>query len=210
MALFLCDCCSNDSSGWLDYVKDLGPILVGLLALLFAYLQNNKTVEAGAQQNTRTLNAKAIEERRNEIYKKLNEFYGPIIQLRKKSHLLYGKFSERLIQQDTNFATLTFLLNNGTLTPNEDALLKEIIEIGGEIEALIHAKAGLIDVPDLRLNLIPRASTHFLIMKLAYSGVLVGDAAKYRDLTFPRDLDTQLEARKLELENELKILNNMP
>lgn len=209
MALYLCTLQESNGTNLLDYIKDIGPIIVGILALFFAYLQNNKTLAAAAAQNTRTLNAKALEEKRNEIYKKLNEFYGPIIQLRKKSHLLYLKFSERLIKQDSNFATLPYLLNRGELLPNEDILLKEIIEIGTQIETLIHLKAGLIDVPELRLNLIPRASTHFLIMKLAYSRVLSGDANRYMDLTFPRDLDDLLEARKLDLENELKILNTI-
>ena len=124
-----------------------------------------------------------------------------------KSNILYQKFSEELRRLNKDFATLPYLLGGGKLTANEEMLLKEIIAIGVKTETLIHEKAGLIDVPELRLTLIPRATSHFLMMRLAYNRTIVGEADKFRDLTFPRELDERLEKRKKELEDELKSLN---
>ena len=201
MELFLNSCCCDSSTkgafDLLSIIKDLGPIIIAGIALWISHLQNKKTLQS-----------KQLEEKRSDIYKKLNEFYGPIIQLRKKSNLLYQKFSEEFRNSDPNFATLPYLLTGGVLTSNQKILLQEILKIGEKTENLIHDKAGLIDVKELRLDLIPKATAHFLIMRLAFSGALQGDAQKYGDMTFPRDLDAKLEERKSQLEQELRQLNS--
>ena len=158
-------------------------------------------------QYTGSLNAKKEEEERADIHKRLNEFYGPLLQLRKKSNLLYQKFSEDYRKSDPNFSTLIYLLDGKTFEPNELVLLTEIIRIGKKCENLIHDKAGLIDDSNLRTEIIPRATTHFLVLRLAYQKALKGEIDKFRNLTFPKELDDLLEEKKKKLEYRLKELN---
>ena len=193
--LILCQA-EADSFDWLDYLINIAPIAIGLGALFFSWYQL-KSIEK----------QKKDENRRNEIYKKLNSFYGPYIHLRKKSYILYQKFQKKYRAQDPNFSTLKYLLKGETFDENEKALLKEIIDLGTTCEKLIHANAGLIDDEDLRSNLIPRASTHYLLIRLAYEGSLKGDMDNFIDSSFPVEIDAKLEKRKLELETQLRELN---
>ena len=189
------------------FIQDLGPVIISAVALIVSYFLTKKTLEVQKEQTQKTLDAQKDTEARLIISKKLDEFYGPILQLRKKSNLLYHKFSEKHRASDPNFATLTYLLEGKTFQGNDKKLLDEIINLGKECETLIHAKAGLIDDTELRQTLIPRATTHFLILRLAAIGALSGDAEHFKDLTFPKELDEKLEARKKQLETDLENLN---
>lgn len=86
---------------------------------------------------------------------------------------------------------------------NEKILLEQIIQIGSSCEKLIHEKAGYITDTNLRDNLIPRASTHFLLIRLAHEGLLKGEEDVYKDMTFPRELDAALKHEKMRIETEL-------
>lgn len=200
MALLLC---SNSIRVKLDsdfdyvqLVANIGVIVVGIVAVVIAYRQFTKGLEAEKRK-----------EKRQEIQRKLDEFYGPFLQLRLKSNLLYERFSKKYRENDPQFSTLAYLLDGYIFTGNEETLLKEIISIGKECEKLIHSKAGLIDDSKLRVEVIPRATTHYLILKLAFEGALTGDTEEFRNLTFPRELDGLLEKRKKELEVDLQVLN---
>lgn len=188
-------CDSNLEMGW-NWLGDLAPSVVALMALFFSFYQlwlNSKL--------------KKKEIRRGEIYKKLNEFYGPFAHLRKKSDILYNKFQEDYRKKDPHFSTLRYLLKGHKFSPNENSLLEEIIKIGAECESLIYEKSGLIDDEILSKDLIPKASTHYLLLRLAYNGGLNGDITKYADSTFPIQIDVELARRKRELEHELKMLS---
>lgn len=204
MVLLTCDHIVNffnekkeASVDWLAICTTVSPIIIGLAALWLSYFQLLKT-----------LNAKKEDEERAEIRKKLDEFYGPLLQLRMKSNLLYQKFNEDFRAADSNFSTLIYLLNSHVFSGNNKILLEEIIKIGELTEKLIHEKAGLIDDTNLRTVVLPRATTHFLLIRLAYVGALSGDLDRFKTLTFPKDLDLLLEKKKKELEERLKKLNN--
>ncbi|MEM6734567.1 MAG: hypothetical protein AAF620_00735 [Bacteroidota bacterium] len=182
---------------WLDYLINISPIIIGILALIFSWYQLKSSERQKKEEN-----------QRNEIYKKLNNFYGPYIQLRKKSFILYQKFQKKYREKDPNFSTLKYLLKGKDFEDNEKALLKEIIDLGRESEKLIHENAGLIDDDDLRNDLIPKASTHYLLLRLAYEGSLSGDTENFIDSSFPIEIDAKLEQRKTDLENYLKKLNS--
>lgn len=198
---------ATTSFNTVKFIQDLGPVIISAVALLVSYFLNKKALEVQKDQTKKTLDAQKDTEARLLISKKLDEFYGPLLQLRKKSNLLYRKFSEKYREADSSFATLTYLLEGKFFEGNDKILIEEIIRLGEESEKLIHAKAGLIDDTNLRQNLIPRATTHYLILRLAYSGTLKGESAHFKDLTFPRELDDKLEARKKQLETELENLN---
>lgn len=194
MVLLCCNYTFNYGSGT-NPVLVVTSILSALAAIIALVVSYRNTIN--------TLNAKKQEDDKKEIQKRLDEFYGPFYQLRMKSNLLYQKFRENY-NSDPDFSTLTYILDEKKFTKNEEELLKEIIKIGEECEKLIHAKAGLIDDFNLRTNVIPRASTHFLILRLAHAGSLKGDVQKFRSHVFPKELDQLLEKRRGELEIELK------
>ncbi len=179
----------------LSSVASIGAVLTGILAIIFS-----------GRQTKRNLNEIGLKEKRETIQKKLNEFYGPLLQLRMKSHMIYEKFKKKYKSADPTFATLTYLLSGKSFTGNDDILLQEILKIGELCENLIHEKAGLIDDTHLRTNVIPRATTHFLLLRLAYKGALHGEEVNFSDLTFPQELDGLLEKRKKELEDELNAM----
>ena len=206
MVLLHCNSVSS-SSNFISIVKDLGPVIISAIALIFSYFLTKRTLKTQLKQTKMTFDAQKDTEARREIYKKLNDFYGPLLQIRQESNKLYEKFSEKYRNKDTNFATLTYLLNGFKFEGNDEILLKEIIELGSKCEKIIHSKAGLIDDSELRTNLIPKAINHFFILRLAKEGVLIGESEKYKDLTFPRELDVVLEKRKKQLEEDLVALN---
>lgn len=180
---------------WPTVLASWAGVIVGIAAVIAGYLQSERSYKE-----------KKIEEKRALISRRLDEFYGPIIQLREKSNKLYDKFRKKHFDNDPNFATLTYLLNNFQFEQNDQVILKEIIDIGTQTEKLIHDKAGLIDDNELRDTLLPKATTHFLLIRLAFNGALTGNSDDFKDLTFPRDLDAKLRNRKDSLEKELRSL----
>jgi hypothetical protein len=86
-----------------EIVKAWGPILVGLAAILVSSIINIILILVQRGQNKRQneFNVRQIalsksEEERDEILKRLNMFYGPFIELRTQSKLLYEKFEHEL------------------------------------------------------------------------------------------------------------------
>ncbi len=203
-------CNINDVESTLNiwkFIQDLGPTVVSIIAVLATLWVTNKTLKSQAAQNLKTLNAQKDIETRQSIQKKLNEFYGPLIQQRIKSSKLYDKFSAKYRASDENFSTLIYLLNNYHFEGNDKILLEQIIQLGEDSERLIQEKSGLIDDPQLRLEILPRATTHFLLIRLAYKGDLKGNSDEFKDLTYPRELVSKLEERKNRLEEDLENLN---
>lgn len=208
--MVLLHCKINDVESSLNiwkFILDLGPTVVSIIAVLATLWVTNKTLKSQSAQNLKTLNAQKDIEARQLIIKKLNEFYGPLIQQRIKSSKLYEKFSAKFRQSDENFSTLMYLLNDNKFEGNDKVLLEQIIQLGIDSEKLIQEKSGLIDDTQLRLDILPRATTHFLLIRLAYKGELKGKANEFKDLTYPRELVSKLEERKAQLEKDLENLN---
>ena len=206
---------------WVNFAASIGAVIVSILVILFSARNNRQTLDASKESVVKTLSAnrentemtlhsKRIEEKKNEIYKKLNELYGPLYQLRSKSQLLYLKFVEKfkneIERKGETFRTLTYLLEGGKVEGNEKILLEEIIKIGEKCEFLIHEKAGLIDDEELRTKWLPKASTHYLILRLAYQGQLHGESEKFKEHTFPIEIDVLIEKRIRELQKALQEL----
>jgi hypothetical protein len=164
----------------------------------------------GIYNNRLNLKAKNKEDRKAEIYKILNDLYGPFGQLRAKSSLLYEKFKTgKKANTGDQFSTLMYLLEHGLegFSENDKALLAEIIKIGGDCEKLIVEKAGLIDDEALRKDWFPKVERHYLIIRLAYQGVLKGQSDLYQDTTFQYEIDGLIEQRIKALHEELGKLN---
>jgi len=185
-----------NSNGFID-LNSFGPVIVGVVAIFFTYLQFKKT-----------LDARKREEEIREIDNKLNSFYGPLIQLRKKSYLLYSLFAKNQKREIKNYRTLIYLLEGNKFSGNDEALLKEIISIGERCSELVENNAGLIDDEILRSDLIPKMNTHYLLLKLSHHGVLSEHHDEFKDFVFPSEIDSKLEERYKYLQERLKELND--
>ena len=207
---------------WVSVMPSVIAALISFAAIVFNWLTTRKTLEANRQNIERTLAAnketavlnissKRVEERKAEIYKLLNELYGPFSQYRKQSNLLFEKFKIGKVPNSPSgrFNTLIYLLQNegpGLLETNDKILLREIIALGGLCENLIKAKAGLIDDDELREKWFPLAAQHYQIIRLAYEGAIKGEVDRFYDFKFPHQLDALLEERIKALKTELKNL----
>ena len=109
--------------------------------------------------------------KRDEIYKKLNSFYGPMRLQLKTSSELYELFSSSIMQRLNlnEFHTLPFILDGNELNKTERTLLEQILKIGKAIEKLIDNNAGLIDDDDLHEEMVQLA-THLRIIREAKNG----------------------------------------
>ncbi|MGD2090586.1 MAG: hypothetical protein PVH61_30720 [Candidatus Aminicenantes bacterium] len=179
---------------FIEFVKTIGPILVGLAAIVASYILNQKM-----------LKLKRNEDRIEMINRKLSEFYGPFQQYRRKSTELYKRFT---YGKPNDFRTVTALLKGEKFSGNDEVLLKEIIDIGKKVENLILSKSGLIDDEKLRNDLLPRVGTHILLLRLMYEGVIKGESEneieRFKRDVFPREIDDEIEKRIQELEIQLE------
>lgn len=194
------NCCApspEESFDWINLLTVLAPYVIGIGGYVLAYWQISRPLKA----------AKTERELRS-VSKKLNEFYAPFYQLRKKSHSLYLEFRAECERLDPEFtSTLKHLLEGKSFTGNSATLLNEIILIGDECESFIHRNAGLIDDEAIREELLPKLTTHYRLVKLATEGKLIGDVETIGKYTFPSEIDTYLKQRINELEAEVSRLS---
>lgn len=174
-----------------ETVKAWGPVLVGMLSLLFAYWTNR-----------RLLNAKTKEEERAEINKKLSEFYGPFTQLSHKNLMLYRLFTS---DKKPHYQTLSELLNGTKFNGNDKVLLEQIMLINKQLEDLIINKSGYVENPNLR-KLLAKAATHFNVMKLAFDGAINGEKDRFIEYLYPRELSDKINEDIDKLNQRLKEL----
>ena len=83
--MVLLHCNSNEIQASFDilkFIQDLGPTIVSLLAILATFRVTRQTLESQSTQNIKAFNAQKDLEARQIIQKKLDEFYGPLIQQR--------------------------------------------------------------------------------------------------------------------------------
>jgi hypothetical protein len=162
--------------------------------------------------NFRSLKLQRLQSERNEIYKKLNDFYGPMRLHLKNSKELYDLFSKSLTDRlnlKEKFRTLPYLLNDGTFSITEKALLNQIIVIGKGMERIIEKNAGLIDDDNLHKEMI-KLSTHIRIIRMAYKGEFEkgqGNEELFKDKTFPNEITSKFDSKFFELKYQLDELN---
>lgn len=204
------------------------PLIIAALSFLVKVIFDARESSFRIDQ----LKENKIQDRRSEIIKKLNEFYGPFQQNMNKSTSLYRSI---IMDKPKEFRTLKYLLAGESefpdlkLTNNDRTILREIIDIGKEQQKLILEKAGLIDDPvlsysfehesdsefeeyreDLRsLGLLGWANAHYRILELAYNEELKGDLEKFKHYVFPRELKSNITRRIKELSSELDELRRL-
>jgi hypothetical protein len=176
----------------------------------------------------RELGERRRAERRAEISARLEGFYGPLAAHLNQVAGLYHLLSAG---KPEGFKILTYLLDpyqeyrtklgkeRVVLNEFDRELLEEIIAAQQQIEDLLLAKSGLVDdeallfayLPEahdsaLQSSLSAAASAHFRLLRLAYNGHFVGDAARYADFTFPETFTAYLKGKMEALHAETQAL----
>src|SRR5258705_4660041 len=169
--------------------------------------QNRTQNEANARQ----FNLLRSKEERDEIIKKLNDFYGPFKELRTQSKILYGKFALELRPgyegaTGTRFRTLRYLLEGCTLDVQDTEILTQILQIGSEQVKLIESQMGLVDRPELQ-DLLGTLAAHIRILQLAFNKKVTGPADAFEDMLFPLSIDGAIESAILRLQDRLNELS---
>ena len=161
----------------------------------------------------RSLKLQRLQSERNEIYKKLNDFYGPMRLHLKSSDELYKLFSKSVIKRlnldPKKFRTLPFILDGNSFNKTESALFAQIISIGEKMEQIIGSSAGLIDDDDLHKEMI-KLSTHLRIIRMAYNNEFLTGKEKEVLLeckTFPNDITGEIDKTFYEFKKRLDKLN---
>lgn len=199
---------------FVEFVKGVGPTATAILALLATVVYNRKSIRQRQQeiletlrQKTdeadRTFHLKRNEDRRAEITRQLNDFYGPMRQLLGISDVLHRKF-----KNGRKFRTLTRLLQGTRFEGNDKVLLDEIMRVTQQIQELIQRGSGVVTDEELRSTLAT-AGAHFSILRLAAAQELTGEPERFADVVFPerirplvnREIDRlQEELRRLRME----------
>lgn len=168
------------------------------------------------------------------LKKKLNEFYYPLRNYLEKSKSIYDVFKKN---KPENFRTLTYLLNkeqlygenNYELTVNDKAFLKQIFEVGVEIEKILAEKSSLIDDVELiepyspseeyigddaefpypeNKSLLSIAQVHLSFIRLAFDGEIEGNISNLSPYVFPRELNSIIDKKIIELERNISDLKS--
>jgi hypothetical protein len=202
-----------------ETVKAWGPILVGLAAIVVGLIINIVLVLTQRSQNRRQnafnerqLSLSKSKEERDDILKQLNTFYGPFIELRTQSKLLYSKFEDELTKKSAGtgkrFRTLRHLLEGKTFTPQEETLLMQILEINKELLKLIVSSSGVVDKLELQ-DLLGKFGAHSRILQLAYEKKLNGPPELFEDIVFPLAVDGAVQSAIQRLKYRLEELDDI-
>ena len=198
-------------------IRDIGPTAVGLVSLLVTAYISVRALNRNSQLTRRSIEEKGHEEERKAIREKLDQFYGPFMQLRAVSKHLYQIFTTRIAadvkekykDEGGRFRTLLALVAGHQFEGAEKTLLEEIVKIGADSEKLILEKVGLVDDPALQ-QLLGKAAAHYRILRLASeNGKLAGGGKEFDSYTFPYELDTQIPQKMQELNKRLEELREM-
>lgn len=161
-------------------------------------------------------------EKRKDIMRKLDEFYGPLMSY---INILSGLNNVFRRGKPSGFRTLNFLLDRNeypdvVLSPSDKKIIEEMLDVEQKIEDLVITKGGLVDdkklmfsyvpdptVTDIKLDkgisLLALAIVHFRLLRLAYEGHISGEVERYSSFVYPRELDGILKSRLDALRGEL-------
>jgi hypothetical protein len=104
--------------------------------------------------------------------------------------------------------TLIALLEGEKFEGNDKILLKEILGIVSQARDVMYEKSGLIDDEDIMQELVD-FSLHVRMLHLAYEGQLASDIKRFQGYVFPEKLDAKIKKRIDDLQQRLKVLNEI-
>lgn len=198
----------NLIKSFFDIVISAGPTIVGVLALVYSYRMNSKLIRESERikelEHENEYKQKIQYFDRNEVYKRLNDFYAPLQLLRRTSKELHNIF-----KNGKEFRTLPHLLKDGKLDKNSNQILEEIIKVGDECRHIIISNSGLIDNKELRENHLPKLLTHYFLIKQANCGLISNELERFKGYEFPNEIDDILDLKVDDLYRQLEVLNSV-
>jgi hypothetical protein len=183
----------------------LMSLVVSIGALILTYKLTKGAWEEARRNAERTLQHQVKETEAKAIREKLDVFFGPLIQLRSTSNILYDALRGAQPNPE-NFRTLKAVLEGFQFDANSKMLVEEIIALGKLTEELIATKAGLID--EEIAEIVWKLQAHYRVLRLAYNGALKGEYDRFKDHVFPRGIDEALHAKASNLKARLKWLTS--
>lgn len=196
------------TKSFLDYFIEAGPIILGILALVFSYFMNRRLIKENEKLKNKELENEYKQKiqyfDRSEVYKRLNDFYAPLQLLRRTSKQLHNIFKD-----GKNFRTLPELINGNKFDHNGIHILDEIISIGDECRNIIVKNSGLIDNKDLRDIHLPKLLTHYILIKKAFKGDISNQLKRFEGYEFPNEIDDIVDEKVNNLYEELERLNRV-
>ena len=201
----------EETKTFLEHIVELSAVIISVVALFLSYLANRKLSKQKENELKKDYKLKETdllekikEYERKEIYKKLNEFYSPLLMLRGISNALHSTF-----KNGRDFRTLIKLLEGEEYDGNDRAILKEILLISEQCKKIILEKSGLIDDDELREIHIPKLLNHFMIIQKAFDKEIVNEISRFEDYVFPNEIDEILLNKIKDLQSRLIELNRV-
>lgn len=164
--------------------NNLSLIITFSVGIISSYLVYKVSSDANRRQHNRY--------EMDLINKSLTEFYYPFLLLVKTNTEMFRAFSQKKFQEEPNFSTLEALLREASFTPNEMALLDEIIKNNRKLLELIECHGNQVDNYQLIQNLA-QASNHFRIIILAHEKKILHDENLFKNYTYPTNLVVNTE-----------------
>lgn len=207
---------SGASAPWWSYfVPIVGPIVSGFIAFSGVWLglrkadgNTRRTLEAAQRNGDASIWQKANETELREIQAKLDGFYVPFQLLSEANHQLAQDIRSR---QPDGYRMLLKLFDKewrDNLSDGDKKLVEIVCRNGEELRALIASKSGLVD--DNILPYLSRASAHFRVLYLAYSGELGSDSERFKKYVYPIQLDGVLSLEIARLRGRINELRAGP
>jgi hypothetical protein len=183
-------------------VLQWAPIIASIVALI-ASIVTFRASQNNLWQRTNDAEIQALQH-------KLDAFYGPLMHRLESDHLLARDLRDRQPDKAT-YRLLTKLFDRAwkdALSSGDRMVVREICEHASKLETFIYENAGLVD-EEVSPYLV-RATTHFRILYLAYSGDLGEDPERFARYVYPRSLDAVLRLEVSRLKQRMETLRNNP
>lgn len=190
-------------------ISSLVSVFALVVTAIFGILNlkhSQKVLERSDENNRRTLLLRSREEESKRLQKALTDFLLPLQHLLATSKTLYGDFKG---SRGDDFRTLTFLVANRAverkgLSPNEEQLLLQILEISKMVEALIHEEYYLVGNKTLQ-DTLSQLAAHYRLMRLAYDGKLELDPERsFKNQVFPTRIGELLEKEIADTDQKIR------
>lgn len=203
-----CNCLSSKDDGhWTG--KDWATLLTGFGGLLGVFVAALAIWSNGRSSRATTIQ-KANEKELESLQSKLDDFYGPYLQLSKTNQLIADDFKSRH-SSPKHMRILLLLLDptwRHSLKSGDQAFIEEILAIDGKLLDLIQDKSGL--TSNVIQEYLWRAASHFRIIKMAFDGKLENDPQRFIHHAYPKQLDEIIDLEIKRIQGRIDLIRSAP
>ena len=148
---------------------------------------------------------------REEIRRKLNQFYGPFKEIRTESRYLYSIFAldEKKAERNSGgyFRTIRYLAKKHTFQESDEGLLDAILTLGERQLEMIEKEGAAISNSSLA-ELLGQLGAHIRLLLLTREKNFLPIAEKLESLVFPLEIDGAIESEVRRLQKRYEELLN--